>query len=59
MAITDYGTILVTDTRPASFKISDFKSKIGTLVRPNLIDAKIIGSKKVIGGMDGTLGSAQ
>lgn len=57
MAITDYGTILVTDTRPASFKISDFKSKIGTLVRPNLFDAKIIGSKKVIGGMDGNLGA--
>ena len=55
--IRDEGEIVITASRPASFKISDFKSKIGTLVRPNLFDAKIIGSTKVVGGLDGTLGT--
>ena len=55
--IRDEGEIVIIDSRPASFKISDFKSKIGTLVRPNLFDAKIIGSTKVVGGLDGTLGT--
>ena len=55
--IRDEGEMVIIDSRPASFKISDFKSKIGTLVRPNLFDAKIIGSTKVVGGLDGTLGT--
>ena len=55
--IRDEGEMVIIDSRPASFKISDFKSKIGTLVRPNLFDAKIFGSTKVVGGLDGTLGT--
>ena len=35
---------------PASFKISEFKSAIGNLVRPNLFIATLGGYKKIVGG---------
>ena len=39
----------------ASFKISDFKTSIGNLVRPNLFNATLLGYTKVAGGLDKTL----
>jgi hypothetical protein len=39
----------------ASFKISDFKTSIGNLVRPNLFNATLLGYKKIVGGLTGTL----
>lgn len=36
----------------ASFKISDFKTSIGNLVRPNLFSATLLGYTKVVGGTD-------
>ena len=39
----------------ASFKISDFKTSIGNLVRPNLFNATLSGYTKVVGGLTGTL----
>ena len=41
----------------ASFKISDFKTSIGNLVRPNLFNATLLGYTKVAGGLTGTLPS--
>ena len=46
MEDTDFGTIVITDTIPASFKISDFKNAIGKPVRPNLFKADIEGWDK-------------
>jgi len=46
MEDTDFGEIVITDTRPASFKISDFKNAIGKPVRPNLFKADIEGWDK-------------
>lgn len=46
MEDTDFGTIVITDTNPASFKISDFKNAIGKPVRPNLFKADIEGWDK-------------
>jgi hypothetical protein len=39
----------------ASFKLSDFKSKVGQLVRPNLFRATLAGYTKVAGMTAGTL----
>ena len=36
----------------ASFKISDFKTSIGNLVRPNLFNATLSGYSKIVGGTD-------
>ena len=41
----------------ASFKISDFKTSIGNLVRPNLFNATLIGYTKVAGGLTNKLPS--
>jgi hypothetical protein len=46
MEDTDFGEIIITDTKPASFKISDFKNAIGKPVRPNLFKADIEGWDK-------------
>jgi len=43
------------DKVPVSFKISDFKTSIGNLVRPNLFNATLLGYKKIVGGLTGTL----
>jgi hypothetical protein len=39
----------------ASFKISDFKTSIGNLVRPNLFSATLSGYKKIVGGLTAQL----
>jgi hypothetical protein len=51
MADKEFPTVVVTGTRVpnASFKISDFKSKVGQLVRPNLFRATLTGYTKVTG----------
>jgi hypothetical protein len=36
----------------ASFKISEFKTSIGNLVRPNLFNATLSGYSKIVGGTD-------
>ena len=36
----------------SSFKISDFKTSIGNLVRPNLFNATLLGYSKIVGGTD-------
>ena len=36
----------------ASFKISEFKTSIGNLVRPNLFNATLNGYSKIVGGTD-------
>jgi hypothetical protein len=36
----------------ASFKISDFKTSIGNLVRPNLFNATLSNYSKIVGGAD-------
>jgi len=46
MEDTDFGEIVITASRPASFKISDFKNAIGKPVRPNLFKADIEGWDK-------------
>lgn len=53
--MAELDTVVITAKRPASFKISDFKSKIGSLARPNLFDAYLTGYTKVTGSLDGTL----
>lgn len=49
--------VTVTGTRvaAASFKISDFKSKVGQLVRPNLFRASLTGYSKIEGLTSGSL----
>jgi hypothetical protein len=42
----------------ASFKISEFKTYVGNLVRPNLFSATLLGYTKVVGGLTGALGVA-
>ena len=52
----DLGTINITAKRlvQPSFKISDFKNGIKTLVRPNLFTATISGYSKIVGGRTDT-----
>lgn len=49
--------VTVTGTRApgTSFKISDFKSKIGKIARPNLFDCVLTGYTKVVGATNGNL----
>ncbi len=49
--------IVVTGQRmqTSSFKISDFKSKLGKIVRPNLFDCILSGYSKIQGLTDGSL----
>jgi hypothetical protein len=58
MATTDFGTVTVTGKKlenSASFSLSKFRAGVGTLVRPNLFNARLIGYTKVAGGLDGNL----
>lgn len=57
MADKEFPEVVVTATRVqgASFKISDFKSKVGQLVRPNLFRATLTGYTKVVGVTNGNL----
>ena len=59
MATTrDEGTVTVTGKKlenTASFSLSKFRAGIGTLVRPNFFNARLIGYTKVTGGLPGTL----
>jgi hypothetical protein len=53
--MADLGQVIITDERPGSFKISQFKNAIKGVARPNYFDAILSGYTKVVGLKSGSL----